>query len=111
MKLLTGELMRIANSHKAERRLVRRTRIALGCMEGKQIIDIAAELGEQPDVIIKWRDRFVENGIAGLNDAPRSAILDNYCIHKRCDEWLAAHPNVFFHYTRRRHLGSIKCIS
>jgi len=41
-------------------------------MEGKQIIDIAAELGEQPDVIIKWRDRFTENGIAGLNDAPRS---------------------------------------
>jgi len=27
------------------------------------------------------------------------AILDNYCIHKRCDEWLAAHPNIFFHYT------------
>ncbi len=27
------------------------------------------------------------------------AILDNYCIHKRCDSWLAAHPNVTFHYT------------
>ena len=26
-------------------------------------------------------------------------ILDNYCIHKRCDEWLNAHPNVFFHFT------------
>jgi transposase len=26
-------------------------------------------------------------------------ILDNYCIHKRCDEWLSKHPNVFFHYT------------
>ena len=26
-------------------------------------------------------------------------ILDNYCIHKRNDTWLAAHPNVFFHYT------------
>lgn len=24
-------------------------------------------------------------------------ILDNYCIHKRCDEWLAQHPNVEFH--------------
>lgn len=26
-------------------------------------------------------------------------ILDNYCIHKKNDTWLAAHPNVFFHYT------------
>ena len=26
-------------------------------------------------------------------------IVDNYCIHKRCDEWLAAHPNVTFHFT------------
>lgn len=26
-------------------------------------------------------------------------VLDNYCIHKRCDEWLSMHPNVFFHYT------------
>ena len=26
-------------------------------------------------------------------------ILDNYCIHKRNDTWLSAHPNVFFHYT------------
>jgi len=26
-------------------------------------------------------------------------ILDNYCIHKRNDAWLAEHPNVFFHFT------------
>jgi len=26
-------------------------------------------------------------------------ILDNYCTHKRCDEWLSEHPNVKFHYT------------
>ncbi len=26
-------------------------------------------------------------------------ILDNYCTHKKIDAWLAAHPNVFFHYT------------
>jgi len=32
-------------------------------------------------------------------DAEYHVILDNYCIHKRCDEWLVAHPNVFFHFT------------
>jgi transposase len=26
-------------------------------------------------------------------------ILDNSCIHKRNDSWLAAHPNVMFHFT------------
>ena len=26
-------------------------------------------------------------------------ILDNYCIHKRCDEWLENHKNVYFHFT------------
>ena len=26
-------------------------------------------------------------------------ILDNYCIRKRCDAWLEAHSNVFFHFT------------
>jgi transposase len=26
-------------------------------------------------------------------------ILDNYCTHKHNDEWLAKHPNVFFHFT------------
>ena len=26
-------------------------------------------------------------------------ILDNYCIHKKNNAWLAAHPNVFFHFT------------
>jgi transposase len=26
-------------------------------------------------------------------------ILDNYCIHKRCNEWLAANSNVTFHFT------------
>jgi transposase len=26
-------------------------------------------------------------------------IMDNYCTHKRNDDWLAKHPNVFFHFT------------
>jgi transposase len=26
-------------------------------------------------------------------------ILDNYCIHKKNEAWLAKHPNVFFHFT------------
>jgi len=26
-------------------------------------------------------------------------VMDNYCVHKKNDEWLKAHPNASFHYT------------
>jgi transposase len=65
------ELERISKSLSTEIRIVRRARMVLGCLEGKRIKDISAELGEQEDVIIKWRDRFVVKGIAGLSDIPR----------------------------------------
>ena len=65
-------LERMAGSQKEEIRLVRRARIILGCVDGRRIKDLSTELGEQEDVIIKWRDRFIVKGIAGLNDAPRS---------------------------------------
>ena len=29
----------------------------------------------------------------------RHVILDNYCTHKKCDDWLAQHPNVHCHFT------------
>lgn len=32
-------------------------------------------------------------------DKELHVILDNYCTHKKCDAWLARHPNVHFHYT------------
>jgi len=32
-------------------------------------------------------------------DKEYHVILDNYCIHKRCDKWLSEHPNVYFHFT------------
>ena len=27
-------------------------------------------------------------------------ILDNYCTHKKNEEWLQKHPNVYFHFTQ-----------
>jgi transposase len=43
---------------------------------------------------------FMDNVVAELPDNKEiHVILDNYCIHKKNDVWLAAHSNVFFHYT------------
>lgn len=76
------ELTRLSNSQKEEIRLVRRAKIVLACISGKRIKDISEELGEQQDVIIKWRNRFIQGGIAGLTDAKRSGKTPVYG-----DEW------------------------
>jgi transposase len=45
---------------------------------------------------LEFMDRVVADLPAGKEI---HVILDNYCIHKKNDIWLAAHPNVFFHFT------------
>lgn len=51
----------------------------------------------------KRRVEFLEFMDQVVADIPEGkdihVILDNYCIHKKNDVWLAAHPNVFFHFT------------
>jgi transposase len=45
--------------------------MVLGCLDGKQITEIAQAFGTRPNTVIKWRDRFAKLGIGGLGDAPR----------------------------------------
>ena len=33
------------------------------------------------------------------DDKDIHVILDNYCTHKKNEEWLEQHPNVHFHFT------------
>lgn len=45
---------------------------------------------------------FMDQVLSELPDSDNKeihVILDNYCIHKRNEEWLAQHPNVTFHFT------------
>ena len=45
---------------------------------------------------------FMDQLLSELPDSNQKeihVILDNYCIHKRNNEWLSAHPNVTFHFT------------
>ena len=72
------ELMRIANSQSEEHRIVKRAKMVLGCVEGKPIKDLASELNEHEEMIIKWRDRFMNKGLQGLKDAPRSGKPPKY---------------------------------
>lgn len=45
---------------------------------------------------LQFMDQMVEET---LSEQELHVILDNYCTHKKCDAWLAQHPNVHFHFT------------
>jgi len=45
---------------------------------------------------LQFMDRIVEEA---LPHQELHVVLDNYGTHKKCDTWLAQHPNVHFHFT------------
>lgn len=64
--------------------------VATGKVSGK-----VTKEKKRPDFI-----QFMEETIAELpEDREIHVVLDNYCTHKKNEEWLQKHPNVFFHFT------------
>ena len=72
------QLKKLANGQKTERRMVDRAGIILKCAEGEQISDIAEEFNIRPNTVIKWRDRFKERRLSGLEDARREGRPNRY---------------------------------
>ena len=73
---LTAEEKRTLGSwavgRKTPVRMAERARILLLASDGKQNLDIAAELAITPEKVARWRNRFLSKGLAGLEkDAPR----------------------------------------
>lgn len=65
------DLRTIAQSTKAERRMVERATVILCWHEGKSFARTEAETGMTQMTINKWRKRYRERGLEGLLDAPR----------------------------------------
>ena len=63
---------------KAEQRLVLRARIVLSAARGGQNRDIARELGTREATVSKWRSRFHQAGLKGLQDKPRPGKPSKY---------------------------------
>lgn len=61
-----------------QQRHVFRARIMLMADEGSTNVAIAEELDTRPSTVGKWRTRFVEQGLEGLLDAPRSGRTPEY---------------------------------
>jgi len=68
----------LSKSRTAEACRVERARIILACLQGKEIQQVAREMGLSVPTVSKWRKRFAKRGIAGLRDEPRSGKPPTY---------------------------------
>jgi transposase len=66
-------------------------------------LEVATGAIKTSQTVLKRRAEFLQFMDQIVADAPPDrelhVILDNYCTHKKCDAWLAQHPNVHFHFT------------
>jgi len=61
-----------------EQRLVQRSKIILMAAKGMRTDAIAGALGIRTATVSKWRTRFAKDGLAGLEDGPRSGRRRKY---------------------------------
>ena len=66
-----AKLERRARDRGAPARVAERARIVLLSAEGLTGPQIAARVGCTEPTVVKWRRQYAENGLAGLEDAPR----------------------------------------
>ncbi len=66
-----AELNRLVKAPGTPQKIVRRARIALLAAEGKDNEGIATELGTSHVTVGLWRQRVLDLGLAGLQEAPR----------------------------------------
>jgi transposase len=67
-----AELERRSRTYSIPHGQVLRARMVLLAAQGWANVDIADEVGAHVDVVGRWRKRFFERGLVGLDDRPRS---------------------------------------
>ena len=87
LRALTAEEERVirtlVHSRTASVRLVERAKIIEAARQGQTIPAIAASLQVKEATVRKWFKRFDEQGVAGLEDAPRSGAPPTYTAENR----------------------------
>ena len=66
------QLRRLSRARKAPSRLVQRAKIVLACADGETDTRVADRLGISVQMTATWRRRFLEHGLEGLHDKPRT---------------------------------------
>jgi transposase len=67
-----SELTKLASYRKTPSGIAQRARIIMACMEGKTVQTISNEFHTSPSTVMRWKNRFIEEGLKGLYDIPRS---------------------------------------
>lgn len=78
-----NELEKNIKGHKTERRLYIRSQIVLLSAEGLECTEIAKKLDISSKTCRKWRNRFAENRMAGIQDLQRSGSPSTFTDEER----------------------------
>ena len=76
-------IAKLSRSQTASARLVERAKMLQLGSEGQTVPQIAEVLGLNEKTIRKWFKRFEQQGLAGLEDAPRSGAPSRYTVENK----------------------------
>jgi hypothetical protein len=88
-----GRLEALARKQTAQRRQFQRARVVLGAADGEENAAMAKRFGVALNTVIKWRKRFFEEGMEGLEDRKRSGRPRSFSplwSSPRSRRWLAS---------------------
>ena len=98
-------LKRMARQRSLPARSVERARIVLQAADGMENKQIARQLGIMPEKAARWRNRFLEGGIAALEkDAPRPGkprTITDGCVKRVVEMTLQQKPSNATHWSTR----------
>jgi transposase len=97
------ELTKLARSKRTSVRLAQRARIVLLAAKGEQTIAIAAELGIGRVQVARWRERYAESGLAGIErDLPRGAPPVKVDVARLVELTTQSQPEAATHWSTRK---------
>ena len=70
-------LERLAASRTEAKQTAERAQIILGCVAGERVKEVARRCHPRRNTVIKWRVRFAQHGLQGLEDAPRPSLEES----------------------------------
>jgi transposase len=76
-------ITKLSRSQTASARLVERAKILRLGSEGQSVPQIAQALGLNEKTVRKWFKRFAQEGLAGLEDAPRAGAPSHYSAEEK----------------------------
>ena len=106
-----GELTRLARSRRTGVRLAQRARIVLLAAQGLQNKDIAEQLGIGRVQVARWRERYLQGGLRGIErDLPRGAPPVKVDVARLVELTTEAPPEADTHWSTRK-MGEVLGVS